>query len=96
MVNKKFTAKVKGAISSKQTKKLPAIKTMPTKIETIAILAERTGLAKADIKNLLFTALPDLIKQCIGHSGSAGQFILTGLLKIVKVKKTCHQGTQRH
>ena len=87
MANKKSITRVKGTVTRKQSKKLPVIKTIPTKTEIIAILSERTGLAKVDIKNLLFTALPDLIKQCIGHNTSAGQFTLPALLKIVKVKK---------
>jgi nucleoid DNA-binding protein len=57
----------------------------PTKSEILANLAESTGLSKKDIANV-FEALTDQINRNL-KKGSAGQFTIPGLCKIVRVEK---------
>jgi nucleoid DNA-binding protein len=57
----------------------------PTKSEIMANLAEATGLSKKDIANVF-----DALTQQIGANlkkGTAGQFTIPGLCKIVRVEK---------
>ena len=60
-------------------------KSLPTKSEFIAQVAELSGLTKNDVKNVL-GALEDSIRSQLSKSGS-GNFILPGLLKSKVVRK---------
>jgi nucleoid DNA-binding protein len=57
----------------------------PTKSEIMANLAETTGLSKKDIANV-FDALTQQISANL-KKGTAGQFTIPGLCKIVRVEK---------
>ena len=55
-----------------------------TKTQLRAVIAEATGLKKADVDAVL-NALNDEIKKALGPKGP-GVFVLPGLVKIKKVK----------
>lgn len=61
--------------------KKPGVKP-PTKSEIMNNLAESTGLSKKEVAAVL-EALTDQIQNNIGKRGSAGQFTIPGLCKIV-------------
>lgn len=58
----------------------------PSKSTILNNLAERTGASKKDISNFL-DALSAEIEANIASKGSAGQFTIPGLCKIVVVEK---------
>ena len=54
-------------------------KSLQTKSEFVASIADRSGLSKADVKKV-FEALEDNIKEQVGRRGP-GNFVIPGLLK---------------
>ena len=60
-------------------------KSLPTKSEFIASLADNSGLAKSDVKKVLL-ALEESIRYQLGRSGP-GNFVIPGLLKSKVVRK---------
>ena len=67
------------------TKKLSAITKPLTKSQTLAAIAEKTGLTRKQISSV-FDEIGSLIHRHV-KSGGAGHFTLPGLLKIKTVKK---------
>ncbi|TVS17229.1 MAG: DNA-binding protein [Gammaproteobacteria bacterium] len=61
-------------------------KTPPTKAQTIAHIADETGLAKKDVQAVL-DSMNSLIKKNLSGRGGPGQFTIPGLVKLTVRKK---------
>lgn len=61
-------------------------KSAPTKAQTIAHIADETGLAKKDVQAVL-DSVSGLIKKNLAGRGGPGQFSIPGLVKLTVRKK---------
>ncbi|OGI16518.1 MAG: DNA-binding protein [Candidatus Moranbacteria bacterium RIFCSPHIGHO2_02_FULL_40_12b] len=59
-----------------------------TKSQTLAALAEKTGLAKKDVVGLM----DELVNLAYSEVKKVGEFVLPGFGKLVKVNRKARQG----
>ncbi|MFA5359011.1 MAG: HU family DNA-binding protein [Patescibacteria group bacterium] len=59
-----------------------------TKSQTLAVLAEKTGLAKKDVANFLDV----MVDLAYSQVKSAGEFVIPGIGKLVKLHRKARQG----
>jgi nucleoid DNA-binding protein len=86
-VKKKAVAKKK-AVSKKKAalKKKSTVKASPTKADTVAYIAEQTGLTKTDVLAVL-EAQRNLMKRSLSRRTGTGDYTIPGLIKISVVRK---------